>query len=170
MGLGAVLRAGAGLALIILALLSIGGTWSVTQLHAGDPHELLWGPTATTPEVHPLLQAVEAASWRATGTPQQAAIDVALPKFDPVIAWYLRGFKNTQFTAAADASTPIAITPLGTEPLAEPGAYLGAKFVTRTLWSPSGLDDTALLRWWVYRQANDPIAEQTLVVWVKPVP
>ncbi len=169
MGLGAVLRAGGGLALIILALLSIGGTWSVTQLHAGDPHELLWGPTATTPEVRPLLQAVEAASWRATGTPQQAAINVALPKFDPVIAWYLRGFKNTQFTAAADASTPIAITPLGAEPLAEPGAYLGAKFVTRAVWSPSGLDDTALLRWWVYRQANDPIAEQTLVVWVKPL-
>ncbi len=170
MGLGAVLRAGASLALVVLVLLSVGGTWSATQLHAGDPHELLWGPSTTTPEVQPLLEAVEAASWRATGTPRQAAINVALPNFDPVIAWYLRGFKNTRFTAAADTDTPIAITPLGTEPLAEPGAYLGAKFVTRALWSPSALDDAALLRWWVYRQANDPTAEQTLVVWVKPAP
>ena len=85
------------------------------------------------------------------------------------MAWYLRGFQNAQFTTTPSADAPIVITPLGIEPPAEPGAYLGAKFVTRSTWAPVALDDAALLRWWVYRQAGDPTPVQTLVVWVKPV-
>lgn len=169
MGLRAVLRASATALIVVFALMAIGSTWSVTQLRPGNPHELLWGPTATSPEVRPLIEAVQAASRRATGHLQQAAVSVALPQVDPVIVWYLRGFKSAQFTTTPSADAPIVITPLGVEPPAEPGAYLGAKFVTRSAWSPATLDDAALLRWWVYRQAGDPTPMQTLVVWVKPL-
>jgi hypothetical protein len=169
MGLSAVLRAGAAILVVVFALTAIGSTWGVTQLRPGDPRELHWGPIATTPDVRPLLQAVEAASWRATGNAEVAPVTVALPQFDPVMAWYLRGFKNVQFSAASGVSAPIVITRPGDEPLVSTGGYLGAKFVTRATWSPAALDEAALLRWWVYRQAGDPIPAQTLVVWVKPI-
>ena len=168
MGLSAVLRASATALIVVCAISAIGNVWSVTQLRPGNPHELLWGPTATSPEVRPLIEAVQAASWRATGHAQQAAVSVALPHVDPVLAWYLRGFPNAQFTSTPSAAAPIVITPWGVEPPAESGAYLGAKFVTRRAWTPAALDDAALLRWWVYRQAGDPTPMQTLVVWVKP--
>lgn len=169
MGVRAVLRAGAAALIVIFALMAIGVTWSVTQLRPGNPHELLWGPAATSLEVRPLIEAAQAASRRATGHLQQAAVSVALPQTDPVMAWYLRGFKNAQFTTTPGADAPIVITPVGVEPPAEPGAYLGAKFVTHSTWTPAALDDAALLRWWVYRQAGDPTPVQTLVVWVKAV-
>ncbi len=169
MGLGAVLRAGAATLVVVFALTSIGNAWSVTQLRPGDPRELHWGPIASSSDVRPLIEAVEAASWRTTGNRDQAPVTVALPQFDPVLAWYLRGFKDIRYSAASGGDTPIVITPLGDEPLASPGAYLGAKFVTRATWSPAALDDVALLRWWVYRQAGDPLPAQTLVVWVKPI-
>jgi hypothetical protein len=169
MGLGAVLRAGAAALVIVFAITSIGNVWSVTQLRPGDPRELHWGPIATTQDVRPLIEAVAAASWRATGNAEQAPVTVALPQFDPVVAWYLRGFKNTQFSTAGGVNTPIVITPLGDTPPTSQAAYVGAKFVTRATWSPAALDEAALLRWWVYRQAGDPTPRQTLVVWVKPI-
>ena len=165
--LGAVLRAGAAAVIAVFIVIAFGNAWSITHLRAGDRRELLWGPTAVTDDVHQLVTAVQAASNRATGFRQQAAIDVALPQFDPVVAWYLRDFKNVQFTAAPDAVTPIVITPLGVEPPSEPGGYIGARFTTQTAWSPSALTDETLLRWWLYRE-GDVAAAQTLVVWVKP--
>lgn len=169
MGLGAVLRAGATALIVVLALVSIGNAWGVTQLRPSDPRELQWGPIATTLDVRPMLNAIEAASWRATGNAHAAPVTVSLPQFDPIIAWYLRDFKNVQFAATSDINTPIVVTALGEEPQTSTGGYLGAKFVTRAMWSPSTLGDPALLRWWVYRQAGAPVATQTLVVWVKPI-
>ncbi|MBI5564810.1 MAG: glycosyltransferase family 39 protein [Chloroflexi bacterium] len=169
MGLGAVVRAGATAVIVVFALISIGNVWSVTQLRPGDPRELHWGPVATAPDVRPMIEAIEAASWRATGNAEVAPVTVSLPQFEPVTAWYLRGFKNARFAAASNVNTPIVVTPLGEEPQTSTGGYLGAKFATRAMWSPATLDDAALLRWWVYRQAGDPIATQTLVVWVKPI-
>lgn len=169
MGVGPVLRAGAATLLAVFALIALGNAWSVTQLRPGDPRELQWGPVATTTDVRPMVEAIEAASWRTTGNPNVATVTVSLPQFDPVIAWYLRGFKNARFSADAGLDTPIMVTPLGDQPPTSMGGYLGAKFVTRATWSPATLDDTALLRWWVYRQAGDPTPLQTLVVWVKPI-
>lgn len=169
MGLGAVLRAGATAALVVFALVSIGNVWSVTQLRPSDPRELHWGPIATAPDVRPMIQAIEAASWRATGNAEVAPVTVSLPQTEPVIAWYLRGFKNVQFASTSEANTPVVVTALGETPQTATGGYVGAKFVTRTVWSPSTLDNVALLRWWVYRQAGEPLAAQTLVVWVKPL-
>ena len=169
MGAGPVLRAGAATLLAVFALVALGNAWSVTQLRPADPRELQWGPVATTGDVRPMVEAIEAASWRATGNPNVAAVTVSLPQFDPVIAWYLRGFKNARFSADSGLNTPIMVTLLGDQPPTSTGGYLGAKFVTRATWSPATLDDTALLRWWVYRQAGDPTPLQTLVVWVKPL-
>ncbi|MBP7689341.1 MAG: glycosyltransferase family 39 protein [Thermoflexales bacterium] len=169
MGLGAVLRAGATAALVVFALVSIGNVWSVTQLRPSDPRELHWGPIATAPDVRPMIQAIEAASWRATGNAEVAPVTVSLPQTEPVIAWYLRGFQNVQFASTSGATPPIVITALGETPQTVTGGYVGAKFVTRSAWSPSALDNAALLRWWVYRQAGEPLATQTLVVWVKPL-
>ena len=169
MGAGPVLRAGAATLLAVFALVALGNAWSVTQLRPADPRELQWGPVATTGDVRPMVEAIEAASWRATGNPNVAAVTVSLPQFDPVIAWYLRGFKNVRFSADSGLNTPIMVTLLGDQPPTSTGGYLGAKFVTRATWSPATLDDTALLRWWVYRQAGDPTPLQTLVVWVKPL-
>ncbi len=166
-GLGAVRRAAVAALVMIFAMISIGNTWSVTQTHASDPREPLLSPSVTTGDVRPMMEAIEAASVRATGNRWLAAITVALPQSDPVLAWYLRQFKNAQFTAAPDAQVPVAITPDGTEPSAQPGSYIGAKFVTRSTWSSAQLIGANFLRWWLYREADQPSPVQTLVVWVK---
>jgi hypothetical protein len=146
----------------------LSNAWSATQLHASDPRELLWNPMAATTEVRAVVQAVEAASVRTTGNLHQAAVTIALSPADPVLAWYLRDFKDVRWTVTPEAQTPIVITPLGTAPPAEQGSYVGAKFVTRVMWSSAQLTDNTLLRWWLYREADEPIPLQTVVVWARP--
>ena len=169
-GIRATLRAGAVAAWVIFAVISLSNAWSATQLHASDPRELLWNPTTVTTDVRAVVQAVEAASVRTTGNLHQAAVTIALSPVDPVIAWYLRDFKDVRWAAVPDAQTPIAITPFGVQLPAEQGGYIGAKFVTRVTWSPAQLTDADLLRWWLYRETDQPIPLQTLIVWVKTAP
>jgi hypothetical protein len=168
-GFAATLRASALSLLAVLIFVSFGNMWSVTQLRVGDPRELMWGPVTTTNDVHALIEGAEAASIRTTGQIHQASVWLSLPQRDPVIEWYLRKFANVTTTGSADAPAAIAITPLGTEPPVKPGEYLGAKFVTRKAWSPATLTGDTLLRWLLYREADQVLPVQTLILWVRPI-
>ena len=168
-GWRATLRAAAMTVFMMLAVISFSSAWSLTQTHAGDPQELLWGPTATSPDVRALRDAIEAASKRRTGILDQARIAVTLPQDDPVLRWYLRDFKKAEINAVVSDLAPIIVAPQGsTFPPAVTDTYQGMPFKTETTWEPSQLTDNDLLRWWLYRESNTaPLPARIYVVWVK---
>ena len=61
------------------------------------------------------------------------------------------------------------ITPDGAQP-AGPAAYIGARFKRQWLWSAGGLSEVSALRWWLYREGDEPPAVDDVIVWVKPAP
>ena len=168
-GWRATLRAAAVTLFVSLVVISFSSAWSLTQVRAGNPRELLWGPTATSLDVRAMREAIEAASERRTGFLDQAQVAVTLPQDDPVLRWYLRDFKQAQYNAVVSDLKPIIIAPQGsTFPPFVTDTYQGAPFSTQTLWEPSQLTDSDTLRWWLYRESNTaPLPVRTYVVWVK---
>ena len=168
-GVNATLRGAAAVGLVLCALISFGNVWGVTQRRASDPRELLWGPTATAPDVHDLIAAIEAASERYTGFPYQTSVTYSLPQDDPVLRWYLRRFANVTNSVAPNTPSMVIVTPLGVKPTVADTAYIGAKFTLRTTWDQRTLPDEGWMRWWLYRETPQSAPEQeTIVVWVKP--
>jgi hypothetical protein len=168
-GWRATLRAAAVSVIGLCVLISMGNVWSVTQLHAGDAHELLAGPEVTTVDVRDLVRAIQAESVRVTGQENQIPLKIMLPEDDAVLNWYLRDFQPAQLANSADGQAPVIITLAGVTPPAQPGQYIGARFVTRSTWSVSSLTDASTLRWLLYREADPSAPVQTLVVWVQIV-
>lgn len=168
-GWQATLRAATVTLFVLLAVISFSSAWNLTQMRAGNPRELMWGPTTTSLEVSALREAIEAASKRRTGFLDQARVAVTLPQDDPVIRWTLRNFKQAQYNAVVSDLAPIIVAPQGsTFPPFVPDAYQGMPFHTETLWEPSQLTDNDLLRWWFYRESDSaPLPVKTYVVWVK---
>lgn len=168
-GWRATVRAAAITLVAVLALISFSSAWNLTQMRAGDPHELIWGPTATSPDVRALREMLQAASRQDTGFVDQAQIAVTLPQDDVLLRWYLRDFKRAQYNAVVSDLAPIVVAPAGsTFPPFVPDAYQGQRFNTQTLWEPSQLTDSDVLRWWLYRESDiAPQPTQTYVVWLK---
>ncbi|HTP07474.1 MAG TPA: glycosyltransferase family 39 protein [Anaerolineae bacterium] len=168
-GWRATLRAATMMLFVLLAVISFSSAWNLAQMHAGNPRELLWGPTTTTLDVRAMREAIEAASKRQSGILNQAQVAVTLPKDDPVVRWYLRDFKNAQYNAVVSDLAPIIVAPQGsTFPPFVTDSYQGKPFVTQTLWEPSQLTDKDMLRWWLYRESDvAPLPAQSYVVWVK---
>jgi uncharacterized protein (TIGR03663 family) len=171
-GWRATLRAAVATLFVSLTITSFSSAWSVTQRQAGNPRELLWGPTAVTPDVRDLRALVQAASRRATGFVDQAQVAVTLPQDDAVVRWALRDFKRAQYNAVVSDLAPIVIAPLGSPfPPFVTETYRGQRFETQRLWEPSQLTDNDLLRWWLYRESDTaPLPVQTYVVWEKARP
>jgi uncharacterized protein (TIGR03663 family) len=168
-GWRATLRAGLVTVFVLLVVISFSSAWALTQMRAGNPRELLWGPTTTSVDVRALRETVEAASKRRTGMLDQAQVAVTLPQDDPLLRWYLRDFKQVQYNAAVSDLAPIIVAPLGsTFPPFVTDTYQGVQFNTQTSWEPSQLTDNDLLRWWLYRESDSmPQPVRTDVVWVK---
>ncbi len=168
-GVEATLRGALGVVLVLCTLITLGNAWGVTQRRASDPRELLWGPTATAPDVRDMATAVEAASQRDTGFPRQASITYSLPQDDPVLHWYLRRFSDITDSVVPNVPSMVIITPAGVQPNVADTAYVGAKFPVRVTWDERTLPAENWLRWWLYREAPQPVSDQeTIVVWVNP--
>jgi uncharacterized protein (TIGR03663 family) len=168
-GRRATLRAVAVTAFVLLAVISFSSAWNLTQARSGNPRELVWGPTATTPDVRALRQAIEAASKRRTGFLDRAQVAVTLPQDDPVLRWTLRDFQQAQYNAVVSDLAPIIVAPLGSSfPPFVTDVYQGQRFNTETQWELSQLTDNDLLRWWLYRESDTaPLPTRTYVMWVK---
>jgi hypothetical protein len=168
-GWQAALRAAMALLFVSLAVIALSNSWSLTQLRAGNPRELLWGPTATSQEVRELRELVEAAARRNVRLADQTKVAVSLPQDDPVLRWTLRDLKKVQFNAAISDLAPVIVAPLGsTFPPFVTETYQGQRFNTQMLWEPSQLTDSDVLRWWLYRESDTaPVPQQTYVVWEK---
>jgi len=168
-GWRATLRAAVVTLFVSLAVISFSSAWNLTQLRAGNPRELLWGPTTISRDVRALREVVEAALRRDTGFVDQAQVAVTLPQDDPVLRWTLRDFKHAQYNAVVSDLAPIIVAPQGsTFPPFVTDSYQGVPFNTETLWEPSQLTDNDLLHWWLYRESDSaPLPVKSYVVWVK---
>jgi uncharacterized protein (TIGR03663 family) len=171
-GWRATVRAAVVTVFVALAVISFSSAWSLTQLRAGNPRELLWGPTTTTQDVRALREAIEAASRRRTGFLNQAEVALTLPQDDPVLRWTLRDFKKAQVNAVVSDLAPIIVAPQGSSfPPFVTDTYRGKPFITQAMWEPSQLTDNDMLRWWLYRESDvAPLPTRPYVVWVKTNP
>lgn len=168
-GWRATVRGGALVLFALLALISLSSAWRVTQLRPGDPRELVWGPAATSTDVSAMTEAIAAASKRNTGFLDQVPVAVTLPQDNPVVRWYLRNFKNVQYSAVIADLAPVVVAPLGSSfPPNMSDAYQGKQFVMQSQWDPAQLTENDLMRWWLYRETDlPPTPLQTMVVWLK---
>jgi hypothetical protein len=112
-GWRATVRAAALTLFALLAVLAWSSAWRVTQLHPGDPRELLWGPTSTSMDVRAMTDAIAAASKRKTGFLDQVQVAVTLPQDSPVVRWYLRQFRNAQYSAVITDLASVVVAPVG---------------------------------------------------------
>ncbi len=168
-GVGAVLRAASSAILIVLVLISVSAAWSLNQLHAGDPRELMWGPVATAGDVRDLVSVLHAASDRFTGDPNQISISVVSAQPNPILEWYLRDFKRVKFDVSPDVTAQAIIAPQAASSTLSLENYFGASFAIRSIWDLDSLQPGGVLRWWLYREADRPAAFETVTAWVKGI-
>ena len=143
-------------------LISVGNAWSANQLRAGDPRELMWGPSTTTFAVRDMVSALTATSDRFTGDPQQISINVVAAQPDPIVHWYLRDFKRVTTSVSPDLNSQAIIMPQAISASVPLGGYYGAQFAIRSIWNLENLPPGSILRWWLYREADQPTAFETI--------
>jgi uncharacterized protein (TIGR03663 family) len=159
------LRSGGLVILVVLASLTVHATWRLNYHQPGNPFELLVErPTST--DVRNLAKAVEDLSNQREQQRHSVKITV-IGEEDPLLAWYLRPFRELQFVSGAGPSpSPVVITPLGeTQHLPE---YRGARFRLQSSWqaaSPSGHD---LINWFLFRESLQSPVHRDVVMWVAP--
>jgi predicted membrane-bound mannosyltransferase len=169
-GPGATLRSMASAVLAVLVLISLSNAWSVNQLRASDPRELMWGPITTAPAVRDAMTALRATSDRFTGDPKQISINVVAAQPNPIVQWYLRDFGRMTTSASPDLSAQAIIMPQAISATQSLGGYYGAQFAIRSIWNLDSLPPNSVLRWWLYREADQPAAFETISVWIKANP
>lgn len=169
-GPGAALRSIVSAVLVVLVLISLGNAWSANQLRAGDPRELMWGPIATTSSVRDATSALAAASDRFTGDPKQISISVVAAQPNPIVQWYLRDFTRVTTSVSPDLNAQAIIMPQPISTTQVLGGYYGADFAIRSIWNLENLPPGNILRWWLYREADQPAAFETISVWIKANP
>ncbi len=157
-----VLRGAATLALLLLALASLGAGWGATQVRVGDPHEIVWGPNVTTRGVRLLMDTAYQIAIRSQGHVGTQPIRVEVD--DPVVAWYLRDARVLPGEAPAGI-----VTRFGDQPRTTDGGYIGARFNVRESWGTLGLDLRAWLEWALFRTSPGAPAQvtQAVTLWEK---
>ncbi len=165
------LRGGALAVLVVLVLGTWATGWKATQVHPGDPRDLLAGPQPTSLSLRAMVVTLKTASEQQTGDPYALPLVVVepAPAGREILAWTLRDFRSVQFASALDASRApyIVITPLEMTP-ALASSYAGQDFAVTTTWNWAGRTGSELVRWLLYRQSSDaPLPESRVVVWVR---
>ena len=86
---------------------------------------------------------------------------------DPLLAWYLRPFRDLQFVSGAVSSpSPVVITPLGeTQHLSE---YRGARYRLQSSWQAASPSAHDLTNWFLFRESLQPPVHRDVLMWVAP--
>jgi hypothetical protein len=182
-GIGPTLR-GLGLSTILVLLVyTIATTWGVSQNRPADPREtLILEPTAR--EVRLLRDTLNRLSIEHQGDAQ--AIDLAVLRNDPALAWVLRDFQHAQFEEVSESaplpSAVIVPRDLGKPQLDE--GYIGQSFPLRRRWGTEQigcrwnqiqleagqvpqLDCSSLVDWITYRRSQTGLTEEQIVLWLR---
>jgi len=87
------------------------------------------------------------------------------------VEWYLRDLGRQ--LVIDDLSTPpvtIAAVSLAAQDLPIGETFRGQGFALQTHWLPWGLRGKALFRWLLFAQADEPVVDQEVVLWVVSEP
>ncbi len=151
--------------LAVLSSLTLHATWRLNYHQPGNPQEILV-ERPTSADVRNLEKAVEDLSNQREHQSQTVRITVASEE-DPLLAWYLRSFRNLQFVPGAISSpTSVVITPLvEAQSLPE---YRGARFRLQSSWQPASLSGHDLVNWFLFRESLQSPVHRDVMMWIAP--
>jgi uncharacterized protein (TIGR03663 family) len=163
-------------ALIALGLIGFRAMWGLNYAHASDPRELMIRQ-ATAPQVRQLVTQLEGLSTDEAGDAHTLSITTDAAT-GPVIAWYLRAFKEQRVVEdlSAPPDTVVAVTlAMQDPPIGE--SFRGQGFPLRTYWcSPPACGGAwdqggqGLVRWLLFTDGDLPTVDQEVVLWVATQP
>jgi hypothetical protein len=156
--------------LILLSVFSWGKAWQLGHSYQSDPTEL-WVQEASAPGVRILVDTLETASERATGSPYSMPLTVQ--SYDPVLQWYLRDFADVTWVDGLQATvvSDAVVTPSEVESPLLGDNYLGMDLVLRTA-SPAYSERSVadFLRWYLLRDHSStghPRITRQVVIWLR---
>jgi hypothetical protein len=161
-----------------LVPLLFGLAWGLGQLNGINYDRGAWRQAAVLHEtpapgwIDLQREVLDLASLNGTGR-GEARIDLVFPPSEnstlqPALDWALREFPNVHTSSGmSPAPAPLVITLPGEQPRLE-AQYSGTEITVLQRWDPSLLPDFySRLRWVLYREARQPGAGQSVVLWVK---
>jgi hypothetical protein len=165
-GINATIRGTAlvGVAVSLLATISLG--W---RLNYGPLMHLAYQPLSATPPSTELVALTETLTNESLQqVDSKNLLDVTLAGVtSPALRWQLRNYPHLQqANTTIDPPTTAIITPISTE-LGLEQAYLGQDFAVNVDWSPVGLRSKNLIKWLIYRRADERPNSQKVVLWLR---
>jgi uncharacterized protein (TIGR03663 family) len=171
-GINAAIRGTALVVVIVSLLVTINIGW---RLNYGPLMHLAYQPLAGTPVSTGLVSLTETLADEASRqTGDKNTLPVTLTGVDsPALQWQLRDYRHleTELTlTSAGAETSGAATTIITADNNELGLgqpYLGQDFTLNARWSPIALPPKALIKWLIYRRADDGPDGEKAVLWLR---
>lgn len=144
-----------------------GLAYQLSHPGANDPREL-WVEEATDQDIRTMMQVVTDVSRQVTNSAD--GLQVTSLVQSPVLAWYLRDFERVQFADAIPLQNAPEALITRTESEARLSAdYMGADFGLAISSLPGPLVQTVpdLLRWWLFRESDQPAQSVPVIFWVR---
>ncbi len=144
-----------------------GVAYQLSQPGANDPREL-WIEEATDQDIRTMMQMMADVSRQVTNSAN--GLQVTSLVESPVLAWYLRDFERTQFADAVPLQNAPEALITGVESEARLSSdYMGADFGLAVTPLPGPLAQTVpdLLRWWLFRESDQPAQSAPVIFWVR---
>ncbi len=165
---GAVLR---GMALLGVALGLMVAINTGARLNYGPLANLAYQPLAGLPASAELPLLAETLAFEgAKRVGDTSLLDVTLVgPTGASLPWLLRDYDEVRLVdtlTEANVSTAV-ITPPGTQELGLGQAYVGQDFALDAVWSPVGLAAKDLVKWLIYREANDLPRGNEVILWLR---
>ncbi|MGQ0604916.1 MAG: hypothetical protein ACT4QE_24820 [Anaerolineales bacterium] len=149
----------------VLAFVTLGAGWGLTQLRPTEPVELWWERPASD-DLYRLEETLMRISDMAVG--QEREIDVTVQaEPDGALAWALRNFSKATLVddASAFITSRVVITPKEQDNPELGQAYAGQGFDLYRYWFPENLFLNEQLDWLAFRRA--PTQAQQIILWVR---
>ncbi len=144
-----------------------GLAYQLSHPGANDSREL-WIEAATDQDIRTMMGLVGDVSRQVTNS--ATGLQVTSLVESPVLAWYLRDFERAQFAEAVPLLDAPEALITGIESEARLSAdYMGADFGLAITPLPGPLAQSApdLLRWWLFRESDQPVQSAPVIFWLR---
>ena len=146
-----------------LSVYSLAASWGASGLRSPNGVEL-WNPDQKPVQAGLLLASVDEVSEFSLGHVDSQPVTI-MGINSPALEWLLRD-RQVEVVSNLDpqVAPPIVITPL-MDDLSLPSAYRGQDFTWRQRLQWEFVQNSDLLRWFVFRQL--PLENETIILWVR---
>jgi uncharacterized protein (TIGR03663 family) len=166
-GAGALVRSGGCALIVLLTAGQIRGAWNLSLERADNPAEPMVA-VATSPDVRRIPETI--ATFSNERLRRRDAVSVGYQAdLGPVIAWYLREFKDVRaISGAGEPGLPaVVLLPFSEEspPLGE--EYIGQRFRLWRRWHRAELRGSQRMRWLLYRDVTSGYTNGDVILYVR---